>query len=506
MLLVLALLTATGAPSGVTSAFGAHELSSVSHSQVSSDRQSAQGAFSQILNSSAGDGSARSSSHSATASSLPSLSAPFDPTLLPALGGAALLHQLSLAPASTIATFVSEHHTSVVELLRNQPAAAQVSADWSMLSMPAQRALISSAPELVGNLEGVPFSTRDVANRGFLRNSITRVKRQLSAGIGSGGVGRAELVSARHHLMVLEEVSRTLAKASGNQKRQLVTFDAAGETRAAVVVGDLATADYVSYLVPGMFFTVQGQIFDWTEIAENLQSEQTEWIKTLSKTDTSLHGKTAATVSWIGYATPGALDIASLAKADTGANYLGRAITGVSAARKGNQPFVSLIAHSYGSTAAMIELAKGDVSVDALAIVGSPGSATQTTAGLSVKNNNVFVGEAALDPVVSTAFYGSDPGSPSFGARTMDVSGGTDAITSKPLGAAVGHLGYFDPHSQAMRNFALISLNESSLVSGGSLADAARTPTARRAAGKAARGSHVRAKFTPDRQTALRFD
>jgi hypothetical protein len=87
----------------------------------------------------------------------------------------------------------------------------------------------------------------------------------------------------------------------------------------------------------------------------------------------------------------------------------------------------------------------------------------------------MYVAEAAWDPVVNTAFYGSDPGSSQFGAKKFDVAGGTDAITHKSLAAAVGHLGYFDPGSEAMRNLALIGLNQGALVTNGTLADAHRT-------------------------------
>jgi hypothetical protein len=77
--------------------------------------------------------------------------------------------------------------------------------------------------------------------------------------------------------------------------------------------------------------------------------------------------------------------------------------------------------------------------------------------------------------VVNTAFYGSDPGSPTFGAKKMSVAGGVDAITHRVLAAAVGHLGYFDPGSEAMRNLSLIGIDEGSLVTDGTLADASRT-------------------------------
>jgi hypothetical protein len=398
------------------------------------------------------------------------LSSALDPSLLPRLGGAALLDELALFPSSEISSYVAHHPSQVSRLLANPPSARSVASMWSLLSTSSRNALAKSAPQLVGNLDGVPLAVRDAANRRSLHQSIVT----LEATIGAGA-GRAMLVADRHHLDIVMQVQRTLKRAAGDPPRQLLTFDPRGEVRAAVVVGNLETADYVSYLVPGMFFTVQGQMYDWTVIAQDLYKQQTAWITLLAKTDKSMVGKTSATVSWIGYTTPGALDIGSLDRADEGAKLLGSAVQGIQAVREGSEPYVTLVTHSYGSTAAMIELAKGGVSVDALAIIGSPGSATQSAAGLSVRNDNVYVGEAAWDPVVNTAFYGSDPGSPTFGAKKMSVAGGVDAITHRVLAAAVGHLGYFDPGSEAMRNLSLIGIDEGSLVTDGTLADASRT-------------------------------
>jgi hypothetical protein len=396
--------------------------------------------------------------------------APVDARLLPKLSGAQLFEQLGLLPAHQLATFAKSNPASIARLLASPPKATMVSAVWGGLTAAQKQALATSTPQLVGNLDGIPFAARDSANRVFLATSIADAKRSLAS-----GVGRGQIVSEKHHLEILRQIERTLKTTSKDPARQLLTFDPAGDARAAVVVGNLSTADYVSYLVPGMFFTVQGQMYDWTTIAQDLHTEQAGWLKILAKSDPSYQGKTSATVAWIGYSTPGVLDIASLSRADEGANILGNAIEGVKAVRAGSEPFVSLVTHSYGSTTAMIELAKGGVSVDALAMIGSPGAAAHTASALSVKNDNVFVGEAAWDPVVNTAFYGSDPGSASFGAHTMDVAGGTDAITHKKLSSAVGHLGYFDAGSEAMRNLALVGLNQSALVSNGTLADAKRT-------------------------------
>lgn len=398
------------------------------------------------------------------------LSLPMDPSLLPTLSGSALLDQLAVQPKANIASFVKSNPASVSAMMISPPRATVVTSWWSGLPGARQKALLATAPEYVGNLDGVPYAVRDRANRLYLKQSIDSLKARIAS-----GVGRAQLVQSKNHLDTLEQISRSLVTTSKEPERQLVTFDPSGEGRAAVAVGNLATANYVSYLVPGMFFSVQNALYDWTTIAQDLQTEQTSWIQRLAKSEATMKGKTAATVSWIGYETPDALDIASLSQADSAANYLGNAVEGIRASRAGSEPYLSLVTHSYGSTAAMIELSNHSISVDALAIVGSPGSAVQSASKLAVRNDNVFVGEAAWDPIVNTAFYGSDPGLASFGARKMDVAGGTDAITHQKLAAAIGHLGYFEPGTQAMRNLALIGIGQDSLVTNGTLADATRT-------------------------------
>jgi pimeloyl-ACP methyl ester carboxylesterase len=133
--------------------------------------------------------------------------------------------------------------------------------------------------------------------------------------------------------------------------------------------------------------------------------------------------------------------------------------------RKGNEPYVSLLAHSYGSTAALMALTEYDFHVDALALVGSPGSAAQSVDELHVRHGNVYVGEADWDPVPNSSFFGSDPGAASYGARPMGVRGTIDVITHERLLGSTGHNEYFSPGTESMRNMALIGIDKGEFVS-----------------------------------------
>jgi pimeloyl-ACP methyl ester carboxylesterase len=418
-------------------------------------------------------GTGLSASISGVSSTLSGSVTRVDAALLPRMTGIPLLSQLALLPKGDLARFIADNPASVKQLVNDQPAAGATSAWWSGIPSASKKLLLSGAPAVLGNLEGIPFGVRDNANRSQLSKSIAELKASMSQ------LGRGEVVAARLHLHMLEQVRDAARSATSTsvatQPKSLLTFDGSGQGRAAIVVGNLATADYVSYLVPGMFFSVDAALGTWTNIATDLNQEQTQWLSRLAEVDPSMRGKTTATVAWIGYQTPGITQIASLSLAQQGADLIGRAIDGVQSLRAGSEPFVTVIGHSYGSTAAMIELAKGGLHVDALALIGSPGSAAQTASTLSVRNDNVYVGEAAWDPVVNSAFYGSDPGSGAFGAKKMSVAGGVDPITHRALTASAGHLGYFEPGSESMRNLALIGLNRGSLVTQGTTLDASRT-------------------------------
>lgn len=380
--------------------------------------------------------------------------------LLPRLGGRALLDQLSLLQATDIAAFVSANPESVAQLLVNPPSAKSVAGWWSLASESSRDAFLAGAPELAGNLDGLPMALRDEANRVVLSESIAEAERTMP------DLGRAKQVDAAQRLHMLGEIRKSLVTRAGQPARHLLQLDTVWPGRAAVVIGDLETADYVSYFVPGMFFSTDRLIVEWAVIAEDLYTEQAEWVANLGRTDASLRGKSVATVAWIGYETPGILDIASLDLAREGAKSISSAVDGVKATRPGDGPYLTLLTHSYGSTATLMALADGAMEVDALVLIGSPGSAAQSVDDIRMPSDRVFVGEAAWDPVTNSAFFGSDPGAPSFGAQTMSVAGGIDPITGRALATATGHLGYFDIGTEAMRNMSLVGLDRGDLVTG----------------------------------------
>jgi pimeloyl-ACP methyl ester carboxylesterase len=382
------------------------------------------------------------------------------------LQGSRLLQQLSLLSARDISTFLIANPSAVDTLLANPPVARDVSLWWTAMDLEHRRAVLAASPQLVGNLEGVPYVTRDIANRQYLDATIS----DLNGVIASSESGRTIIDNAKRQLVMLDAISTALGTNKSVPNRTLLSLDVDGQGKAAIVLGDLRTADYVSYLVPGMFFSIENQMGDWTDAAARLHEESLSWLELFGERDS-----TVATVAWIGYQTPNLTNVGGITLAEEGRDSLANALTGLESIRGADQPYISVVAHSYGSTAALLALQEYDFEIDALALVGSPGSPAKSVDDLHVRDNNVWVGEAPWDPIPNSAYFGSDPGAPSYGARVMGVGGGTDVITGEALLASSGHNEYFAAGTESMRNFALISIGRGQYVTDGTKSDTTKT-------------------------------
>lgn len=370
------------------------------------------------------------------------------------------LESLADGSVSQIDRLVSHDAASVDKLLVSPPDARATESWWDSATPAHKRELIEHAPTLIGNLDGIPFPARAKANAVGLARAIADTSAQLR-----GVVGKGVRASLRQKLETLRQVQDALKPTPGGPTRSLwILDDTTGDLRAAIVIGNLDTAHYISYLVPGMYMSVSQQLVAWTATAQAQYTEQRAWLKRLHGAGEGTTEPGVATVAWIGYDTPQLLQIAGLKLADEGSNYLQHSIAGLEADRAGDPPYLTVMAHSYGSTAALMALQTGAVEVDALALLGSPGSTAQSVADLDVKDGNVYVGQAKMDPIVHSAFFGSDPGSASYGAHPMGVGGGIDPIDHRKLSGSVGHNEYFVPGSESMRNLALIGIGEGQLV------------------------------------------
>lgn len=323
------------------------------------------------------------------------------------------------------------------------PAAAEVTSWWSGLDEDERQLLVTSAPTVIGNLDGVPYIVRDQANRAV-----------LAAGLADDHTSAAGAA-------MLGQVRDSLTPEAGAPERYLITLDTRGSGRAAIAIGDLATAADVTVVVPGMFFTVTGQMPDFTNTANDLYSEQA----TLAGLAAPSPGSGVAVVAWMGYRTPDLSNILSLSLAESGAERLERTVGALREIRTGDEPRVNIVAHSYGSTTAMTALSSGRMHADSLTVFGSPGSPVRSAKELAVPAGAVFVGDAHSDPIAGSGYFGTDPGSASFGSTLLDLAGGVAAQTAGDVfRRPVGHNDYLKPGTASLHDVALIAVGRGDLV------------------------------------------
>lgn len=366
-----------------------------------------------------------------------------------------MLRNLSMLAPAALADYLVKHPLAVDQLIANPPSAVDVRSWWRQSDVSQRKTLLSQVPKLIGSLEGIPYELRDQVNRSLLQDAETQIRKETAT-----ASDLSEQVTAR--LKMLDSIETALEPTDG-RPRSLLTLDLQGQGLAAVVIGDLRSADYISYLVPGMGFTVEGQLGDWVDAAARLDANEREWLTQLGE-----HDKEVATVAWLGYRTPDIATVFGFDLAREGARAITTAISGLQTMRVADPPFISIVAHSYGSTAALMALTNGDLSVDALAIAGSPGAPTTSVADLRVPSNEVFVASAAVfDPVAISGYLGQSPLSDEFGARKFGVEGVIDPITGTMLGFSLGHNDYFGSGTESMRNFALVAINRGDLVTKG---------------------------------------
>ena len=376
-------------------------------------------------------------------------------------GAASCLADLGTAPASSLrATPAAVDDTgaaaSALVAALTPGLDARRTASWWRALPPERRDLLSEAvPGVVGNLEGLPYDDRAAAND----RQLTRTLGATAARLGTD----RERDDDAERLAMLQQVLRAVQdRSSGWADRSLVSLDPVLPGRAAVAVGDLDAADDVTVLVPGMLFTVTGQLVDWSETAGHLQEEQATWAVRLDPDGGP--GDGTAVVAWMGYRTPGLTDFSTLDLARAGAGHLEDALLGVEASRGASPARVTVVAHSYGSTTATLALSSGRVAVDSLVVLGSPGSVVGTVADLAVRGGDVYAAAGSFDPVAGSAFFGADPAVSAFGSVLLHTGGAIDPVTRERLGAALGHNDYLLPGTETVRDIALVALGRGDLV------------------------------------------
>ena len=339
---------------------------------------------------------------------------------------------------------------------------------WSSLSTLQHQQVIREHPDWIGNRDGVSLTDRDLANRALLtidRDRLVAERARLGAVLaGDWSFGLltnddAALRQVEDKLASLDVIEASLA---GEGDHQLLLLDLSqARAQAAVANGNVETADNVAVFVPGMSSNITDTMKAYdTEMRHMQQRAQLESIRAHPS-----QASTTATVTWVGYQTPEwGLDLVIPSRsvladrgAETAAASLVPFLQGIGASRD-KEAHLTLLGHSYGSTAAGIAL-RQETGVDDAVFFGSPGLGTGDLRDLKLAPGHASYIEAPWDPIGDVGVFGTDP---SFLGGVVHASARESTVVDPATGQirhldeVTGHVSYLVDNSTSQYNMSVV--------------------------------------------------
>ncbi|MDT0214185.1 alpha/beta hydrolase [Rothia sp. ARF10] len=321
---------------------------------------------------------------------------------------------------------------------------------WATLSPDEREEVIARTPRWIGNLDGVDFTSRDLANRNLLDDRRARVE-ELLADPSTSAAERESLLEEQASIRTIDEML------GREGEHQLVGLDFVQErTQAIVVNGNLDTADNVAVFTPGMTSNVPGMAgYDANMLDLKKRMEDV----LLAEGDTRADGtpKTVATVTWMGYQAPQALpdlSVVSQGPADRGAEDLANFYRGINSSRVAD-PDLTALGHSYGSTTTGLAVQHENTGVDRTVLFGSPGAGTDDIDDYNTPSGSTYYSETYDDPVGDIGRFGADP-SGLDGVTQLETTEATDA-DGRTLTESRGHSQYLHDGTTSQHNMAAIA-------------------------------------------------
>ncbi|MFB9338524.1 alpha/beta hydrolase [Actinoplanes octamycinicus] len=356
-----------------------------------------------------------------------------------------------------------------------QRTPAQVRAWWESLTPQQQEQAILDFPDLVGALDGIPITDRDLANRSVLLREDGVLKQELATSQARSDYLRSmypsRLAEVYPHVLdpkaawetELIKLQRQQGELSGKLRGLnaissrladpnkpdafLVGLSTADDGKTIVAVGNPDTADNVVTYVPGtgeQLSKVRGGI-DRADVMAG------------DANDLDPKAKTAA-VYWFGYDAPDDIfkNAGSKSYAEAGGPILDKFQTGLRATHEGEVPsHNTVLGHSYGATTVGHAAMSSSISADKVVFVGSPGVDVNHASELTgVRPEQVYATRAAHDMIRAVpdwgVIHGNDPSDLDFGARNFASNPGN------PNNEGATHSAYWDPGNIARKNIAMI--------------------------------------------------
>ena len=335
-------------------------------------------------------------------------------------GATAIAAWATVDGATFAAAYADDPQAAADALSKMSPA--EVAGLWQNLPPEFVAALIAAAPAVVGNLEGASYTDRDRANVSRLQQLYDEAKAEYDA-IVDGSDPLHNTPAVREDALNTKNGLKYLLDRYGDGLGParvpplfLISLDnsAPGVPLAAISVGDLDTAQFATFFVPGMSSSVLSSD-DYLRGATRMQ----------------LIDERSAVVVWLDYDSPEALEVPFNARAEAGADRLSRTLDGYNAYREAaNLPSqLNLVAHSYGTTTISIALADKEHHVDTVTFLGSAGIPNDISVNdLHVDAEKVFVTDAEEDHLSDFGRFISgrqDPEKTGWGATLFGSDGST---------------------------------------------------------------------------------
>ncbi|MEV6964407.1 alpha/beta hydrolase [Hamadaea sp. NPDC051192] len=282
---------------------------------------------------------------------------------------------------------------------------ADAAAWWGSLSDGQRSLYISTYPDLIGALDGLPATDRDIANRIRLRSYLA-----------THGFSSPELTELAARM---QSVRSILARLEGSESSPppmlLLGFDPNGQGRAIVAIGNPDTATDTCVFVPGATLDLDDMptVIGQASLVEQAASEFTAFHPEQS----------VSVIAWLGYDPPALVDAPFSDSDEQGAPLLDRFVDGLHTSHTMTPEHTSVVGHSYGSALVGLAAQQG-LAVDDVIVAGSLGLGVDNASELNLDPHHVWAGTASDDPAVlvaSGAIGGSDPTDPGFGANQFDV-------------------------------------------------------------------------------------
>lgn len=331
------------------------------------------------------------------------------------------------AVAAIDRTYVSAADSVSLSTLADADTPAEVAAVWARLSEAERHGLLARYPDFLGNLEGVPYEYRIAANVAVLEEAAKTAWGEPT------DTEIAKLIEEREDHGGLPISLNLFDK---NQATAAVLYVEGFAWNPTSFVDPLSGVANVNMLVGGML----------TEL-----SQAPDWGKTAREINDAVSDKDgrSATISWFGYDSPNLATVGSMNQAKAGAEVLTNTLRGLNLEAPADA-VTTLIAHSYGSTTALLAIgsAETNLGVDRAVAVGSAGLSdealgTDPGRGLDFSGTEVFATTAPEDVWARKgrwllSEHPVDPGSLP-GVTVFDSDGGYTPNSDGTEPSAEGH-------------------------------------------------------------------